>query len=51
MKHKKRRPKGMLPKKRRMYQNGGGVGDPPQGTITPQEALMRALQPENQFRL
>lgn len=25
--------------------------DPPQGTITPQEALMRALQPENQFRL
>jgi hypothetical protein len=34
-----------------MYQNGGGVGDPPQGTITPQEALMRALQPENQFRL
>lgn len=51
MKHKKRRPKGMLPKKRRMYQNGGGVGDPPQGTITPQEALKRALQPENQFRL
>lgn len=51
MKQKKRRPKGMLPKKRRMYQNGGGVGDPPQGTITPQEALMRALQPENQFRL
>lgn len=51
MKHKKRRPKGMLPKKRRMYQNGGGVGDPPQGTITPQEALMRALQPDNQFRL
>ena len=33
------------------YQNGGGVGDPPQGTITPQEALMRALQPDNQFRL
>ena len=29
MKHKKRRPKGMLPKKRRMYQNGSGVGDPP----------------------
>jgi len=28
MKQKKRRPKGMLPKKRRMYQNGGGVGDP-----------------------
>lgn len=51
MKHKKRRPKGMLPKKRRMYQNGGGVGDPPQGTITPQEALMRAMQPDNQFRL
>lgn len=51
MKHKKRRAKGMLPKKRRMYQNGGKVGDPPQGTITPQEALMRALQPENQFRL
>jgi len=51
MKHKKRRPKGMLAKKRRMYQNGGGVGDPPQGTITPQEALRRALQPENQFRL
>jgi hypothetical protein len=51
MKHKKRRAKGMLPKKRRMYQNGGGVGDPPQGTITPQEALKRALQPENQFRL
>ena len=25
--------------------------DPPQGTITAQEALMRALQPENQFRL
>jgi len=51
MKSKKRRAKGMLPKKRRMYQNGGGVGDPPQGTITPQEALMRALQPDNQFRL
>lgn len=51
MKSKKRRAKGMLPKKRRMYQNGGGVGDPPQGTITPQEALMRALQPENPFRL
>jgi len=51
MKQKKRRPKGMLPKKRRMYQNGGGVGDPPQGTITPQDALMRAMQPDNQFRL
>jgi len=36
---------------KKRYQNGGGFGDPPQGTITPKEALMRALQPQNQFRL
>ena len=51
MKNKKRRPKGMLPKKRRMYQNGGGVGNPPQGTITPQEVLARLEQLRNPDRL
>jgi len=49
---------GRVLKKKNYGQNGMLVQkdptlqqDPPQGTITPQEALMRALQPENQFRL
>jgi hypothetical protein len=49
---------GRVVKKKNYGQNGMLVQkdptlqqDPPQGTITPQEALMRALQPENQFRL
>jgi hypothetical protein len=35
------------------YQDGGGVpeGDPPQGTITPQEVMARLAQRPNQFRL
>lgn len=33
------------------YQDGGGVGDPPQGTITPQQALERLAQLQNPDRL
>jgi hypothetical protein len=33
------------------YQEGGGVGDPPQGTITPQQALERLAQLQNPDRL
>ena len=49
---------GKVKKKKNYGQNGmlvqkdpTLVSDPPQGTITPQEALARALQPDNQFRL
>jgi HPt (histidine-containing phosphotransfer) domain-containing protein len=41
----------MRAKKSRLYQNGGRVGDPPQGTITPQGAMDRLQQLKNPDRL
>jgi len=41
----------MRAKKSRLYQNGGRVGDPPQGTITPQGMLDRLQQLKNPDRL
>jgi hypothetical protein len=40
-----------LMKLNKKYQDGGGVGDPPQGTITPQQAMQRLAQLQNPDRL